>query len=97
MIETMRAVADANVFGVGTRAMYDTFSGLVPCKVLEIVKPAYGFMAATERCIRVQLTGTRGAYKKGEVLLVQGAMVPPKRMVRKTQFSHRIITTYSYK
>lgn len=47
----------------GDLASYDAFlSGMVPCKVLEITQDG------DEKVARVRVTGTRGAYKKGEIL-----------------------------
>ena len=39
-------------------AYYDTFSGLIPCKVLQI----------TGDTCTIKLTAARGAYKRGEIL-----------------------------
>lgn len=50
---------------------YDSFSGLIPCKVtLEL---GYGFTM-------VKFTATRGAYKRGDV-----DSVSTKRLVRREQ------------
>lgn len=53
-------------------AYYDTFSGLVPCRVLQVV--------AGE--VTVKLTGSRRAYKRGEILtgLKNDNVVPRHRV-----------------
>ena len=58
----------------GVMAYLDTFSGLVPCRV-ESVDDAGN--------VTVKLTGTRGAYKRGETLTGQraGLSVVPRTAV----------------
>ena len=41
--KTFGSLPNRRVFHKGTAAVYDTFSGLVPCRVVSIHKPAYGF------------------------------------------------------
>lgn len=94
--ECLQTLADQNTFHEGTPAYYDTFSGLIPCKVLEITQPAEGFRCGPYDAIRFKLTADRGAYKKGEILVADAAHVPPQKMIRKLRYSNRIITTYKY-
>jgi len=83
-LDACKATADQNVFHEGTSAYYDTFSGLVPCKVIEIKEQCYGY-----RC---------GPYDavKFKVITADASHVPPKSMIRKLQYSNRIRTSYSY-
>ncbi|OYW73577.1 MAG: hypothetical protein B7Z37_20925 [Verrucomicrobia bacterium 12-59-8] len=92
----MTAVADQNVFHAGTAAYYDTFAGLVPCKVLRVKQAGYGFRCGPYDVIEFKLTADRGAYKRGEVLTADAMRVPPQKMVRRRRFSHTIATGYKY-
>lgn len=56
------AVADRNVFHEGTAAYYDTFAGLVPCKVLSVKQAGYGFRSGPYNVIEFKVTADRGPY-----------------------------------
>lgn len=92
----MKVGADRNVFHEGTAAYYDTFSGLIPCKVLEIQEVGYGFRCGPYNIIKFKLTADRGAYKKGEILTSDASHVPPQKMIRRRKYSSTIMTTYKY-
>lgn len=92
----MTALADRNVFHEGTAAYYDTISGLIPCKVLSIEQPGYGFRCGPYNVIRFKLTADRGAYKKGEILTADAMRVPPQTMILRRKYSSTIITGYKY-
>jgi len=95
--EAMKVLADRNEFHVGTPAYYDTFAGLVPCKVLEITgERLYGFRCGPYNVIRFRVTADHGPYHKGEILTADAAHVPPRSMIKRRQYSSRIITTYCY-
>jgi hypothetical protein len=51
------------VLKTGIKAYYDTFSGLIPCKVLRVYRTGNEYNA-----VDIKLTAGRGAYKRGEVL-----------------------------
>jgi len=95
-IEAMTVAADRNVFHEGTAAYYDTFAGLIPCKVLAIEQAGYGFRCGPYNVIRFKLTADRGAYKKGEILTADAMRVPPQKMIRRRKYSSTIITGYKY-
>lgn len=69
----------------GSLAYYDTYSGMVPCKVLSIIataEPGY--------TIRFRLTGTRQAYKRGEVLEAHQRYVIPRDAYKARRLGGRI-------
>jgi len=92
----MEIAANQNVFHKGTLAFYDTFAGLIPCKVLEVKESGFGFRCGPYDVIKFKLTADRGAYKKGEILTSDAMRVPPRTMIRKSKYSNRIITSYKY-
>jgi hypothetical protein len=94
--KVMKLVADRNVFHEGTKAYYDTFSGMIPCKILAIEKDCYGFHCGPYDVVKFQLTEDRGAYKKGEILTASASCVPPRKMVHTVSYHRRITTTYKY-
>jgi len=59
----------------GALAYLDAFCALVPCKVLEV----WRLRGLTEA--RVKLTATRGAYKRGEILVDNAIHVVPRRCI----------------
>lgn len=62
-------------------AYLDSFSGLIPCKVLRLVH---------SRCLEIQITTTRGAYKRGDVLEQSPHSVVPRSAVRLQAHTYRI-------
>lgn len=58
-------------------AYFDSFAGLVPCKVA-----AAGRWDDYSALVTVKLTATRGAYKRGEVLCVPLRHVVPRTAIR---------------
>lgn len=60
-------------------AYLDTFSGLVPCKVL-CGDPRGG--------VRVKVTATRGAYKRGELVTMAQNWVYPRDCLRRVRGSY---------
>jgi len=63
-------------------AYFDSFSGMIPCKVINIESDK----------ITVKLTGKRGAYKQGEVIIMNTLHIVPRDSVRK----NRIINNYQW-
>ena len=64
----------------GSLAYYDTFSGLIPCKVLSI-KGGENGLASSEHRVTFKLTANRRAYKRGEVLEAWALDVPPRSAI----------------
>lgn len=74
-----------NVFQVGDLAYYDSFSGLIPCKVLAVNdamagKELAGFSSFCR--VSVRLTAKRGAWEKGEVVESDALKVVPRTHIR---------------
>jgi len=92
----MEIAANQNVFHEGTLAFYDTFAGLIPCKVLEVKESGFGFRCGPYDVIKFKLTADCGAYKKGEILTADAMRVPPRKMVRRHKYSNSIKTLYKY-
>lgn len=68
----------------GDLALFDTFSGMIPCRVLDI-KGTPG-LASTAQVVTIALTATRGAYKRGERVESTGLHVCPRRSVTVNQY-----------
>lgn len=63
----------------GSLAYLDTLAGLLPCKVLRVWRAdEYPTMR-----VDVELTATRGAYKRGEQLTYAAKDCPPRDAVRR--------------
>lgn len=93
------APAHEVVFKAGALAFYDTFAGMVPVKVLKVHKPGSGRMATGPGAgsLDVQITATRGAYKKGEILRdLKASSVVPRKMAKSSGFSQKILTAYRW-
>jgi len=90
---------DAPTYKTGTLAYLDTFSGLVPCKVIAINKggPFAGWQSGQAE-LTVKLTATRKAYRKGETLTGRPAshVVPRNHVITRDQYpgQYRIRTNY---
>lgn len=94
--DQLTKTADSNQFTVGTKAYYDTlFHGLIPCVVIGVERKCYGFRCGPN-AVSIRLTADRGAYKRGEVLKIDGMHAPPRKMVRTSRGHYRIRTYYSY-
>lgn len=63
---------------VGELAFLDSFAGLVPCRVLAI-----GDASEALRSVRVKVTATRGAYRRGEEVESNVLNVCPREAVRR--------------
>ena len=63
----------------GSLAYLDTLAGLLPCKVLRVWRAdEYPTMR-----VDVELTATRGAYRKGERLTYAAKDCPPRDAIRR--------------
>lgn len=63
----------------GDLAFYDTFAGMIPCKVIGIT--GRSGPAGSNQTVRFQITAKRGAYKRGEILERWGLHVCPRGAV----------------
>ena len=76
----------------GELAYWDTFAGLVPCKVLAIVQDGKTLTLNA----RIRLTADRGPYKRGEITLVRASHVAPRSSIRKRKHGTRIVEDYMW-
>lgn len=85
-------------YTVGTKVFCDFhFGGKPRGKVIEIVKPGTG--RDTSGAVRVELTETVGAYRKGEILTVptwQAVPVAQKIKLHAGQYFRRVSTDYQF-
>jgi hypothetical protein len=86
---------------IGSLAYFDSFSGLIPCKVLEIsdkLKSDSKFAGKTSDCIiSVKLTANRRAYKRGEIIKSDALKIIPRQHISRRKYGARIIGGYSWK
>ncbi len=95
MLETRRQ--NATKFATGTKAFYDAFiNGLIPCVVIGVHKKSFGFISGSNDEVRIRLTASRGAYKRGEEFDASAFDTPPRTMKRVRSYQARINTNYSY-
>ena len=86
-----------NQFKAGQLAYIDTLcSGLVPCKVLEVVEPGSG-RSATAGNIKIEVTEKRRGYFVGCVVKHNSASeIIPRSHVRKSGSGYRINVNYNW-
>lgn len=73
---------------LGNMAYYDTFSGLVPCKVT-------GYNSHT-RMVEFIVTASRKAHKKGEKLTAIDTYVVPRKMIHTRNGQYYIRPWYAW-
>ena len=74
---------------VGSFAYYDSFSGLIPCKVIALGGPS-GTVNSNQRAA-IKLTAPLGPYKTGEKLYLSCLQVVPRKAVRFRKYGTRIL------
>ncbi len=85
------------VYRAGDPAYLDSFGGLLPVTVLEVVTPGDGWQVAPPSGeIHVKMNVTRAGYHKGEVLLEPAHKVIPRSQVIHREYSDRIISLYRW-
>ena len=72
---------------VGDLAYWDSFAGLVPCKVMSI--EGTSGIASTAQRVEFTLTAARKPYKRGELQEASALHVVPRKSVR-GQYRNRI-------
>lgn len=68
---------------------------LVPCKVLAVLESGNGLRSLNGK-VKVKLTATRGAYKRGEVLEYTADHVIPRKHVFVRSSKYRIQTDFAW-
>ena len=64
---------------IGSLAYFDSFAGLIPCKVVQSV--GQSGMASSAQTVTLVLTAARGAYCKGEKIETSGLHAVPRRAI----------------
>jgi hypothetical protein len=86
---------------IGTLAYFDSFAGLIPCKVTEISDELKGdpkFAGRTSSCkVRAKLTTGRGSYRRGETIESSALHIIPREFVSFRKYGARILGGYSWK
>ena len=85
-------------FNPGALAYFDSFAGMVPCKVKEVAKggPHAGWMVAAHDVVTAVVTAKRGSYRKGEVLKLGAHQCVPRPHVVVRSGQYRVRTNYSW-
>jgi hypothetical protein len=89
-------MSTTNEHHVGELAYLDTFTGMVPAKVLAI-EPNMTYGRPSRAMLTCLVTATRGAYIKGERVWVCESQVIPRTNVRISSGQYRINDTFSWK
>lgn len=66
---------------VGDLVYFDSFVGMLPCKVLAIDRVG-SWVTSSRQNVTVRLTAKRGAYKIGETLTVSSLHVCPRKSIK---------------
>jgi hypothetical protein len=76
---------------IGSLCYFDSFSGLIPGKVVAIVGPS-GW-ASTAQSVGVAITArdARGGYRVGEVISCSGLRAVPRGAVKFRKYGARIV------
>ena len=69
----------------GSKAFFDSYSGLIPCVVLAVKAGPRGYGGEMESWVTFKLTAERHGYKKGEVLSFSAGMVVPRKAVYRSR------------
>ena len=79
------------IFHPGTKAVFDSFAGLVPCTVTSVHKDLFG-----HKRVGFQVNTDQGPYHKGETLESSPLWVIPKAHIRRREFFPVIIPGYAW-
>lgn len=87
---------ETKIYRAGELAYYDTFSGLIPCKVIEVILWGSGKTIQSGK-VKIKLTADRQAYKRGEILEVTADNVIPRNHIRTSSGKYKINVYYEWK
>jgi hypothetical protein len=82
-------------FTVGTRAVIDSFGGLIPCEVTAVREACEG-RTVTGDAVTVKVLTSRKGYRKGETLTGSAFKFPPRKMVKTRSGMLRVNVNYRY-
>ncbi len=80
----------------GTAALYDSFTGLIPCVVVAVHKPGDGRRCGDYDAVTIRITKTVGAYYEGEEMKTATHKVVPKSHIVTRMGSTSIATNYAW-
>ena len=63
---------------------FDSFSGLIPVKVIRIAGKSG--IASTEQTCTLEVTAKRGPFRKGETIITSGLHLVPWQAVKATKY-----------
>ena len=85
---------------IGTLAFFDSFGGLIPCKVQSIkdsIPVDHALRGRSSFCtIRAKVTATRGAYLKGDEIESTALHIVPRSHASRRKYGARIIGGYTW-
>lgn len=73
----------------GIAARFDTFNGLVPCRVLSVAGESRPYASSSQR-VRIRITRTGRGYRAGEIIGTSALRVVPVRSIRRRRYSNTI-------
>lgn len=76
---------------IGTLAYFDSFGGLVPCRIVRVVETS-----CHQTAVFVKLTASRGPYARNETVQTSISRVVPRSSIRRRKYT-TIIMPYSWK
>ena len=88
----MKASPMINNHYAGELAYFDSFAGLIKCKVLEVLVDN-----KIKTHVKVKLTQSRKPFKLGEELELHGAVVVPRECIKRSGGFYVIVTDYRWK
>lgn len=87
-------------FTIGDLACFDSFSGLIPCKVIAVQdsnKANPEFAGRTLGCeVTAVLTAPRKAYRKGETIKGTALNIIPRPFIRRRNHSVVVVGGYRW-
>lgn len=96
MLTIEQRLEHAKSYGVGTKVYIDSFGGMIPCTVIEILKSGANGIQIGHDELTVKVEETRGGYTKGEIVTRSAAYTPPRKQRFLRSHSYRINTAYKY-
>lgn len=76
------------IYTSGTLAYFDSFSGMLPCKVVKVIQGGFG-NSVSEGQVEIVMTSTTKSYSRGERLVLAAHLVVPR--------PHRIQRAHKYR
>lgn len=95
LLTNREIIARQATYRAGTRAVYDAmFSGLVPIRVTEVIKSAFGYEVSPCGRVRAVVLADHGGFHKGQAIEIPTHSAVPLQQLRKTEFHIRVNCDY---